>query len=135
MVLLKIKDFEIIEGDIEDDKVTEKICNYHPITIEWLSAITDKFLFNKLLENDIHIPNVHANIIVTSEIDLLLEFPFRLAKPASIYQIMHSKVKVVITLNKKEDKLKNSSNNNINHNNNYDSPIQTVLTSLSSSSI
>ena len=54
VVLLKIKDFEIIEGDIEDDKVTEKICNYHPITIEWLSAITDKFLFNKLLENNIH---------------------------------------------------------------------------------
>ena len=48
---------------------------------------------------------------------------------------MHSKAKVVITLNKKEDKLKNNSNNNINHNNNCNPPIQTVLTSSTSSSI
>ena len=118
VVLPKIKGFDIIEGDIEDDEVTEKMCNYHPVVIEWLSSIKYKFFFNKLLQNDIQTPTVHADIKVTSEIDLLLEIPFRSAKPASIYQIMHSKAKAVITLNKKEDELQNNSNNNINQNNN-----------------
>ena len=127
VVLPKIKGIDIIEGDIEDDVATENICAYHPVAIEWFSAITDKFLFNKLLENDINIPNVHADIKVTSEIDLLLEISFRSAEPASIYQIIHSKAKAVITLNR--DKLKNDPNNN------YNPPIQTVLTSSISSSI
>ena len=35
-VLPKIKGFDIIEGDIEDDIVTEKMYNYHQIAIEWL---------------------------------------------------------------------------------------------------
>ena len=68
----KIKGFEIIE----DEKVTEKRCNYHPIAIEWLGAVTDKFLFNKRFENDILILNIYANIKVTLEIDILLEIPF-----------------------------------------------------------
>ena len=85
VVLPKIKDFDIIEGDIEEDIVTEKMCNYHPIAIKWLSAITYTFLFNKLLKDDIQTPNVHADIRVTSEIDLQLEIPFRSNKPASIY--------------------------------------------------
>ena len=34
VVVPKIEGFEIIEGDIEDDKVTAKMCNYLPITIE-----------------------------------------------------------------------------------------------------
>ena len=78
---------------------------------------------------------MYANIKVTSEIDLLLEIPFRSAKPISIYQIMNSKAKTVITLNKKENTINNNSNNNINQNNNYNPPIQIVLTSSSSSSI
>ena len=40
----------------------------------------------------------------------------------------------MITLNKKENKINNISNNDINQNNNYNPPIQTVLTSSSSSS-
>ena len=52
-----IKGFEIIEGDIEVDKNTDKRC---------LSTVTDKFLFNKILSNDIIIPTIHANIKVTS---------------------------------------------------------------------
>ena len=135
VVLPKIKGFDIIEGDIEDDEVTEKMCNYHPVAIEWLSAITDKFLFNKLLQNDIETPTVHADIKVTSEIDLLLNIPFRSAKPASIYQIMHSKAKAVIKLNKNEDELKNIANNHIKQNNNCNPPIKEVLTSSTSSSI
>ena len=102
VVLPKIKGFDIIEGDIEDDTVTEKMCYYHPVAIEWLSAITDKCLFNKILQNDIQTPTVHADINVTSKIDLLLEIPFRSAKPASIHQIMHSKAKAVITLKKRK---------------------------------
>ena len=34
VVVPKIEGFEIIEGDIEDDKVTTMMCNYLPITIE-----------------------------------------------------------------------------------------------------
>ena len=34
VVLPKIKGFDIIEGDIEDDVVTEKMYNYHPIVIQ-----------------------------------------------------------------------------------------------------
>ena len=116
-------------------KSQKKMCHYHPIAIECLSAVTDKFLFNEFLENNIHIPNFHSNIKVTSEIDLLLEISFRSVKPASIYQIMYSKAKAVITLDKKENKFKNNSNNNINHNNNSNPSIQTVLTSSTSSSI
>ena len=82
VVLPKIEGIDIIEGDIEDDEVTEKICDYHQVAIKWLTAITYKCLFNKLLENDINIPNVHADIKVTSEIDLLLEISFRSAEPA-----------------------------------------------------
>ena len=74
-------------------------------------------------------PTIHAKIKVTSEIDVKLEIPFRSANPASIYQIMHTKAKAIITLNKKETPINNNSNNDINQNNNYNPPVQTVVTS------
>ena len=46
------------------------MCNYHPIAIEWILVVTDKFLFHKMLENVIYIPTIHANIKVTSELVL-----------------------------------------------------------------
>ena len=51
VVLLKIKGFDIIKGDIEDDVVTEKMYNYHPIVIQLPSNGFQQLQINSSLIN------------------------------------------------------------------------------------
>lgn len=88
-VLPKRNCFEIVEENIEENKVTDKICNCHSIVIKRLSTVRDKFLFNERLNNEIIIPTIHTNIKVTSHINFKLDVPFCSANSTSIYQIMH----------------------------------------------
>lgn len=52
------------------------MCDCHPIAVEWLSVVIDKFLFNNFLENYIFITTIHANIKATSDIILIYIFHF-----------------------------------------------------------
>ena len=103
---------------------------YHPIAIDWLALVIDKFIIVQDVSDNLSTPSTHNDINIVFEINLKLYIPLQSTNPASIHSIMYNNAKTIIKLHGKgKEKYENSQINNHMISN---PPIQTVITSSSS---